>query len=184
MFSSLSTSLLWRGILAIVIGVISVAWPTVTVGAFVLLFAAYAFVTSINDVTRAFSSDRVEYVIGYLLLAVLSLAAGVVALVWPGITALVLTLLIASWALVTGAVEVALAFRRGEKPGERAMWALGGLVSIALGVVLALRPDAGAVTLATVFGLFGIVSGTYTLLLGGQVRRMGTPGRSVPAVAS
>ena len=42
-----------------------------------------------------------------------------------------------------------LAFRRGEDAGQRVMWALGGLVSISLGVVLAIRPDLGAVTLAT-----------------------------------
>jgi uncharacterized membrane protein HdeD (DUF308 family) len=43
------------------------------------------------------------------------------------------------------------------------MWALGGLVSIALGVVLAIRPDLGAVTLTTVFGLFSIVYGSRRL---------------------
>src|SRR5262249_34219983 len=33
MLSSLSSSLLWRGLVAIVIGVVSVAWPAITVGA-------------------------------------------------------------------------------------------------------------------------------------------------------
>ena len=45
---------------------------------------------------RAFSSKRAGPVAGHLLLAVLSIAAGVVALVWPGITALVLVLRIAA----------------------------------------------------------------------------------------
>jgi hypothetical protein len=55
---SLSTSLHWRGLLAIVIGVVSVAWPNVTVGAIVILFAGYAFIAAITDTMRAFSSDR------------------------------------------------------------------------------------------------------------------------------
>jgi uncharacterized membrane protein HdeD (DUF308 family) len=54
-----------------------------------------------------------------------------------------------------------------------AMWALGGLVSIALGVVLAIRPDIGALTLATVFGLFSIVYGVSALILAAQSRRVG-----------
>jgi uncharacterized membrane protein HdeD (DUF308 family) len=174
MFRSISTSLLWRGILAIAIGVVSVAWPHITIGAFVILFAIYAFMVAIADAVRAFSSEHAGPVFGYLLLSLLSAAAGVVALVWPDITALVLTLWIGAWAFVTGIVEVTLAFRRGEAAGERALWALGGLVSIALGVVLFIRPDIGAVSLATVFGLFSIVSGVSALVLGAQTRRAET----------
>jgi uncharacterized membrane protein HdeD (DUF308 family) len=173
MFSSLSSSLLWRGILAIAIGVISVAWPNITLGAFVLLFAVYAFIAAGAETVRAFRSDTAGPVVGYLLLALLSLAAGVVALVWPGITAEVLTIWVAAWAFVTGVVEVALAFQRNQTAGERAIWALTGLISIALGVVLAIRPDIGAVSLATVFGLFSIVYGVSTLILSFQVRRVG-----------
>ena len=170
MFSSLSFSLLWRGLLAIVIGVVSVAWPGITVGAFVILFAVYAFLSAAGEAARAFGSDRAGPVFGYLLLALVSVAAGLVALVWPGITVLVLTVWVAVWALLTGIVEVALAFRRGETAGERAMYGLGGLVSVALGVVLAIRPDIGALTLATVFGLFAIVYGITPLVLAAQTR--------------
>ncbi|MFG2953948.1 HdeD family acid-resistance protein [Streptomyces sp. NPDC048291] len=113
-------ALLWRGLLAVVIGIVSVSWPGITVGAFAVLFAVYAFVYAVTDGVRAFSSDRVGPVLGWLLPAVLSVVAGVSSLAWPGITALVLTLWVAAWALTTGAMEVALAFLRGETAGERA----------------------------------------------------------------
>ena len=168
---SISTSLLWRGLLAIAIGIVSVAWPGITVGAAVILFAIYAFVAAITDAMRAFSSDRAGPVAGWLLLAFLSAAAGVIALVWPGITALALVVWVAIWALLTGAIEVALAFRQGERAGERAMWVLTGLVSIALGVVLFIRPDIGAASLATVFGLFSLFYGSSALVLSFQARK-------------
>jgi uncharacterized membrane protein HdeD (DUF308 family) len=168
---SLSTSLLWRGVFAIALGIVSVAWPSVTVGAVVILFAVYAFIAAVTDTMRAFSSGRVGPVVGYLLLAVLSLAAGVVALAWPDITALALTVWVGVWALVTGAVEVALTFRQGQTAGERAGWILSGLVSIALAIVLFIRPDIGAVSLATVFGLFSIVYGTSAVVLSIRARR-------------
>src|SRR3954447_140667 len=171
---SLSTSLRWRGVLAIVIGILSVAWPNITVGAFVVLFAVYAFVAAFGDGARAFASDRVGPVFGWLLLALLSFAAGGVALVWPGPPALVLTIWMAAWAFITGIVEVAMTFGQGETVGERAMWALGGLISIALGIVLFLRPDIGAVSLATVFGLFSIVYGINTLVLSTRAREART----------
>ena len=171
MFKSISTSLVWRGIAAIAVGVVSVAWPDITVGAFVFLFAFYAFVTAGADAVRAFASRDAGPVVGYLLLSGLSAAAGVLALAWPGITAMALTLCVGAWAFVTGAVEVTLAFRRGAAAGERAFWMLGGLISMAFGVVLAIRPDAGAVTLATVFGLFSIISGIHALVLSSQMRK-------------
>jgi len=127
---SFSSTLLWRGLLAIVIGVVSVAWPGVTVGAVVVLFAVYAFTAAAGDTLRAFSGDRAGPVVGYLLLAVLSLIAGAIAIAWPGITALVLTIWVAAWALVTGITEVAMAFQHRDTAGERAMWGLTGLVSI------------------------------------------------------
>jgi uncharacterized membrane protein HdeD (DUF308 family) len=169
---SLSTSLLWRGLLAVVIGIVSVTWPGVTVGALVILFAVYAFVMAGTDTMRAFSGDRFGPAVGYLLLAVLSVTAGVVALVWPGATALVLTVWVAVWAFVTGVVEVALAFRHGATVGERAMWTLSGLVSIVFGGILFIRPDIGVLSLATVFGLFSIFYGVSAVILSFNARQL------------
>ncbi|MGW7543846.1 HdeD family acid-resistance protein [Streptomyces sp. NPDC054770] len=171
MFSS-PNALLWRGLLAVVVGVVSVTWPGITVGALVVLFAVYAFMGAAADGARAFASDRVGPVLGWLLLALFSLAAGVGALAWPGITAMALTIWVGAWALTTGFMEVALAFRRGETAGERALFLLNGLVSIALAFVLFVRPDIGAVSLATVFGLFSIAYGATAVLASIAERRV------------
>ena len=47
MFKSLSTSLIVRGILALAVGIIALAWPQVTVLALVIMFAIYAFIASV-----------------------------------------------------------------------------------------------------------------------------------------
>jgi uncharacterized membrane protein HdeD (DUF308 family) len=168
-----TTALLWRGILAIVIGVVAVAWPGITVGAFVLLFAVYAFLAAGMEAVRAFRSSAAGPVVGRLLLALLDVVAGVVALAWPGITALALVLWVAVWALATGGVEIALAFRAGRAAGQRALLGLSGLVSIALGVVLVIRPDVGAVSLAEVYGLFSLVSGISFLVTAANLHSAG-----------
>jgi uncharacterized membrane protein HdeD (DUF308 family) len=90
----------------------------------------------------------------------------------------------ALWAVVTGVIEVAMAFRQGEIAGERAMWAITGLVSVALGIVLFVRPDIGAVSLATVFGLFGILYWVSSLVLSFRARKVdSTVNRLVDATA-
>jgi uncharacterized membrane protein HdeD (DUF308 family) len=164
--------LVWRGILAIGIGAVSVVWPDITVGAFVILFAVYAFFAAFMDAGRAFGSDRVGPVLGYLILSLVSVAAGVAALVWPGPTALVLTLLVGGWALVIGLVEIAMAFTAGRSAGERAWWILAGLVQIAFAAVLFARPDIGAASLAIVFGLYSTFYGVTALVAAYQVRKL------------
>jgi uncharacterized membrane protein HdeD (DUF308 family) len=165
---SLRTSLTLRGLLAVAIGVVTVAWPGITIGAFAVLFAVYAFAVAVTDAMRAFSSDAAGPVFGYLFLSFIAVAAGVTSLAWPGITAFVLTLFVGGWALATGAYEVGLTFRSGERAGERALWLLGGIVSIALGMVLFIRPDIGAASLATVFGLYSVAFGISALVLSAQ----------------
>jgi uncharacterized membrane protein HdeD (DUF308 family) len=74
-------------------------------------------------------------------------------------------------AIVAGLVEIAAAFGPGEPAGTRAMLILGGLITIAFGVVLCGRPDIGAVTLALLFGLFSLIAGISMLVHGIELRR-------------
>src|SRR5271166_7142669 len=107
-------------------------------------------------------------------------AARVIALAWPGPTALVLVLIVGVWAIIGGLVEFFAAFRSGETAGTRAMLILGGLVTIAFGVVLCARPGIGAITLALLFGLFNLITGTWALVQGIQLRRTGNTPHSTP----
>jgi len=170
MLKSLSTSLILRGLLAVAIGVVALAWPGVTVLALVVVFAIYAFIGAGLQAMQAFSSRTAGPVVGHLLLGLVDVAAGIVALAWPGPTALVLVLVVASWAIVTGALEIAAAFGSGEEAGTRALFALGGLASVAFGLVLFARPGVGAITVALLFGLFNLISGSWMFVRGIELR--------------
>jgi uncharacterized membrane protein HdeD (DUF308 family) len=179
MFKSTSTSLILLGVLAIIVGIIAIAWPGVTILALVILFAIYAFIDAGLQAMRAFSSRTAGPVFGHLLLALVDLAAGVIALVWPRPTALVLVIVVAAWALVGGFFEVFAAFQSGETAGTRALFILGGLVSILFGVLLFARPGVGAVTLALLFGLFALIYGVSQITMGVELRRTGKTLNSV-----
>ena len=180
MLKSLSTSLILRGILAFAVGIIALAWPSVTVLALVVLFAVYAFIAAGLQAMRAFSSRNAGPVFGHLLLGLIDLAAGVVALVWPGPTAYVLVIIVAAWALVGGFAEIFAGFQSGETAGTRAMFIIAGLVSVAFGVVLFARPNVGAVTLALLFGLYSMIYGFSQITAGIQARQLG---KSVQSLA-
>ena len=170
MLKSPSTSLIARGILAAAVGIIALAWPSVTVLALVIVFAVYAFIASGMQAARAFSSRNAGPVIGHLLLGLADLAAGVIALAWPAPTALVLVLIVGVWAVIAGLAEIAAAFAAGEPAGTRAMFILAGLATAAFGVVLCARPGIGAITLALLFGLFNLIAGTWALVQGIEMR--------------
>ena len=108
----MSTSLIARGVLAIIVGIIALAWPKVTILALVILFAIFAFIAA-RAGHAGVQQPQSRPVIGYLLLALIDAAAGVIALVWPGPTALVLVLVIGIWAVVAGVFEIAAGFSRG-----------------------------------------------------------------------
>jgi uncharacterized membrane protein HdeD (DUF308 family) len=179
MFKNVSTSLIVRGVLALIVGIIALAWPNVTILALVILFAVYAFIDSGIEAMRAFSSGKAGPVIGHLLLGLVSLAAGVIALVWPGPTALVLALVVGIWAVFGGFLEIFAGFGSGESAGARAMFILTGLVWVVFGVVLLARPDVGVVTLALLFGFFELIAGVTLITRGIEVRRTGKTLHSV-----
>jgi uncharacterized membrane protein HdeD (DUF308 family) len=169
---SVAASMILRGILAIVIGIIAIAWPGVTVLALIIVFAVYAFADAVLQVTRAFTGSGVGPALGHVLLAVVDAGAAVIALAWPGVTALALVLIIAIWAVFAGFGEIFAAFRPREPVGTRALLILAGFVSVAFGLVLFSRPGVGAVSLALLFGLFSLVYGSAQIANGIDIRRV------------
>jgi len=171
MLKSLSTSLIVRGLLAVAVGIVALAWPGITVLGLVILFAIYAFIAAGMEAVRAFSSERAGPVMGHLLLGLVDVGAGVIALAWPGPTALVLVLLVGAWATIGGLVEIYAGFEASGAAGTRALLFVSGLVSIAFGLVLFAHPVIGAVSLALLFGLFNLVYGMWALVRGIDLRR-------------
>ena len=169
---SSSTQLILLGVLAIIVGIIALAWPRVTILALVILFAIWASPTrccsSCGWPAAPRRAGRRPPAAGAA-----RRAAGIIALVWPGPTALVLVLVVAIWAFVGGFLEIFAAFQAGETAGTRALFILGGLVSILFGIVLFARPGVGAVTLALLFGLFALIYGVSQIVFGIELRHTG-----------
>ena len=176
---STSTQLILLGILAIIVGIIALAWPGATILALVILFAIWAFTDSVLQFIRMASSTGAGPAVGHLLLALIDIAAGIVALVRPAPTALFLVLVVAIWAFVGGFFEIFAAFQSGETAGTRVLFVLAGLVSILFGVVLFARPGVGAVTLALLFGLFALIYGVSQIVYGIELRHSGRTLHSV-----
>ena len=171
-----------RGLAAMVFGVLAFVWPGITLWALVLLFGAYMLVDGIFAIVAAVRAAGREARWWLLLIeGVLGVLAGLVAALWPGLTALALLYFIAAWAIFTGILEIAGAIRlRREIEGE---WALGlsGALSLLFGVLLVVIPaPAGLLSLVWLIGAYALAFGVLLLVLAFRVRRtseMHTPRR-------
>ena len=160
-----------RGILAIAFAVVILVWPSIGLTALIALFGAFALVSGVTTIVGAFSvpmrgGDRAWLVVDGLL----GIAVGVVVFVWPALSALGLLYAVAAWAIATGILEMSFAFVVPVSGGRRLLLLLGGLLSVAFGVIMFGHPGAGAVALLALIGAFAFVSGVMQIALAIELR--------------
>jgi uncharacterized membrane protein HdeD (DUF308 family) len=171
-------SLVVRGAAALVFGVLTLIWPGITLLALVLLWGAYVLVdgifTLIAEVRRPAGTRRIWASLGGLV----SIAAGVVTFVWPGITTLALLWVIAIWLAITGATELAMAFGIARRTAQRPLWLLAviGLLSIAAAVVLVVAPGTGALAITWAIGWWAIANAVLFFIWAAQTPSLGRAG--------
>jgi uncharacterized membrane protein HdeD (DUF308 family) len=165
-----------RGLAAIVFGLLAFILPGITLTALILLFSAYMLVDGVFAIVAAVRAEERD-TRWWLLLAegVLGVLAGIVAFVWPGLTALALLFLVAAWSIITGILQIVGAIRlRREIEGEWAL-ILGGLLSVIFGVLLAVLPGPGILALLWLIGAYALVSGVLLIILAFRVRNEPRP---------
>jgi uncharacterized membrane protein HdeD (DUF308 family) len=163
--------LIVRGIVGIVFGLVAFAWPGITIAALVVIFGLYAVIDGVTNLilglTRRPGHERSW---ATAIQGIVGIVAGVLAFIWPGVTALALVIVIGAWAIVTGLFEIAAAIKlRKEITGEW-MLALSGLLSVAFGVLVFAFPGAGAVGIAWVLGAYAMAGGIILIALGVRLR--------------
>lgn len=173
-----------RGLLGIAFGLICLLVPAAAILALVLLFSAYMLVDGVLAIVSGIKAARSGERWGLLILeGVVDIAAGAIAFLWPAITAVAFVLIIAVWALISGALMLAAAFSLKMEHGR--WWlALGGIASIIFGVVLIIAPVVGAVVLTWWLGAYALIFGVLLLVLAFQLHsRREEHTRKAPAAA-
>lgn len=180
-------SLVIRGLVALIVGIIAFVLPGITLAALVILFGAYALIDGVVSFIGAWKASRAHERWGVLVLeGIAGIVASVVTILWPGITAFALVVLIAAWALVTGAFEIAASIRLRKYISGEWLLALSGIASIIFGFLMIAFPLAGALAIAYMVGIYALVFGVLLLALGFRLRSWAksfspaTPRMSVP----
>jgi uncharacterized membrane protein HdeD (DUF308 family) len=166
--------LILRGVLAIIFGLLAFGWPGLTLLTLVTFFGAYIFIDGLFSIYTSISNwkERDDHWLS-LLSGIAGVGIGVVTFRTPGITALVLLMFIATWALVIGVLQIAAAIRlRKEMEGE--FWlGLSGVLSIVFAFLLWSFPGEGAMSVIFLIGAYAILLGISLIALGLKLRSFG-----------
>jgi uncharacterized membrane protein HdeD (DUF308 family) len=178
-----------RGTIAVLFGATAILWPAITLVTLAALFAVFALLAGALSIFGALRQRRTEarwWLM--LLLGALSVLAGIITMLYPGLTTIVLILLVGAHALVSGALDIVLALRMRKYIHGELLLIASGLGSVLFGAVLLLFPlGAGALALAWLIGLYATVTGVMLLALSFNVRiwaRLHAPRSSPPAGAA
>ncbi len=165
-------ALVIRGLAAIAFGMLTFLKPSISMMALVLLWGAYALVDGVFAIVTSIQGARIVPGWGWLLAGgIVSIGAGVVAFIWPGITALALLAVIAAWAVLTGIAEIATAIKLRRLVRGEWMLAAAGIRSIVFGVLLVAHPAAGALAVTWLIGLYALLFGATLVGLGFRLRK-------------
>ncbi len=162
-----------RGAVAIAFAVVILIWPNIGLTALIALFGAFALVSGLATIVGAFNlpirgGERAWLVFEGLL----GIAVGGGVFVWPDLSALGLLYAVAAWAIAIGLFEIALAFVLPLNGGRSLLVVLGGLLSIAFGVIMFAHPGAGAVALLALVAAFALVTGVVRIAFAVELRRV------------
>jgi len=162
-----------RGVAAIRFGVLALAAPSIGLFALVIMWGAYAIADGVLSLVLAARAARGGGRFGwYVFEGIVGIGAGVLTFVYPGITALALLFVIASWAILTGIIEIAAAVELRKVVRGEWMLALAGVLSIVFGGLLVAAPGAGALTVVWLIAMYAIVFGGLLCGLGARLHRM------------
>lgn len=160
-----------RGAIALLFGALAVSMPDLTLLWLIMLFAAYALISGVVSVIGAVKnrkSDEDWWL--FLALGLVGVGAGVMTIVHPALTGLILVLVIGANALITGVLDIALAIRARKIIQDKWLLIASGAASIVFGVITFLFPDAGALALIWLIGFYALITGTLLLALAFKLR--------------
>jgi uncharacterized membrane protein HdeD (DUF308 family) len=162
--------ILLRGVCAVIFGMLTFIWPGVTLLTLVLLYGAYALIDGAIAIWAAIVGGEPAPRWWLLIVGLLGIAAGLVTLLMPGVTAVVLLIFIAFWAILTGVMQIVGAIRLRKEIDNEWMLAAGGVLSVLFGVILIVQPGAGALGLVFVIGAYAVIYGGILIGLALRLR--------------
>ena len=156
-----------QGILAIVFGTAFYFWAPAFANLAAYVAGIFIILYSISTVIRgAQGTETKQHRAGLIIIGVLGVIIGILAVVYVGTLWIVLGILIAAWAFLTGYGDLWVALTSNGDKWFRAFLFITGILSLLLGFVFALFPGLGLLVTIQVLGIFLIAIGIMQIVNG------------------
>jgi uncharacterized membrane protein HdeD (DUF308 family) len=160
-----------RGLVALLFGLVVLFWPGLVLTVLAVLFGLYAAVDgAITFVPVLRSPDPGPQRTLPLTEGAVGIVAGLVAILWPGLTTSGLVYVIVVWAVVTGTLKILTAILLRAEVENVWMLAGSGLLSVLFGVVLAAIARSDVPYLAPLVGAFAVIVGLALIVFAFRLR--------------
>ena len=160
-----------RGIAALLFGLVVLFWPGLVLSVLTVLFGIYALVDGgVVLVPALRSHDRGAQRWLPLAEGAVGLIAGLVALLWPGMTASGLLYVIVGWAVGSGILKITTAIVLRSEVENGWLLAGSGALSVLFGVILAALVGSELPSLAPFIGVFAVVVGMALIVFAFRTR--------------
>jgi uncharacterized membrane protein HdeD (DUF308 family) len=164
--------LLLRGVAAVIFGVLTFAWPGMTLLTLIMFYGAFALIDGVLAIVAAITGGAPAPRWWLAIVGLLGIATGLVVFMMPGLTALVLLYFIAGWAIATGVFQIIGAIRLRKEIDDEWYLILGGLISVLFGIGVMMAPGAGALALLWVIGIYAVVIGVIMVGLAFRLKKL------------
>ena len=164
-------TILSRGVLALGLALCAFVWPEQTLGILIKLLGAYFLIDGVIGAIGAFrSGDRGAQ----LMQAVVSVAIGLILLLWTDVSAKLFLIFVGIWLVLQG-IGLFLSSRKIDPvEGERGLMGIVGGIMALIGLVFVFWTDTGVVAISWLIGIGAFVIGGLLIFLATRVRRLRT----------
>jgi len=155
-----------NGIIAIIYGILAIFVPSTTIVAMVMYFGILILIIGFAMLWGAINSIRenLPYATD-LVSSLITISIGALLTFYTSKSLTIFVMIIGSWAVLVGIVQLYVATKSGLVPGEKNTLLVNGIITLVFGVILFFNPFASASFLVVISGILAFIFGIVLIAI-------------------
>lgn len=159
-----------RGIIALIIGILLITMPGATISFLCILLGIFLLLNGLVTLIKAMKSEKGKKIL--LIYGLICLFLGIILLTKPAFLISIFVIAFSLLILISGANQLVAGIKATKTPVmARILTVLTGLISMALGLALLIRPDIGLEIIVMLIGIYFIAFGVLAIATGMTIRK-------------
>jgi len=155
-----------NGVIALLYGIIAIFVPDTTILTIVMYFGIVILIIGVAMLWGAINSirDNLPYITD-LLISLITIAIGALLTFYTSKSLTIFVMIIGSWAVLVGIVQLYLATKAELLPGEKNSLLINGIITLIFGIILFFNPFKTATILVVISGILAFIFGIVLIAM-------------------